>query len=218
MTLSDCPLGKLRRIEPISRARLRTPTPFCFVAAALACQSAAVAPTPPQTATAAPTCQSDQARLIAFVDALPDHGVAIEARSDLPRAALDGVIGDGHTLEVDDTATLLDGQPMPGGGRAARLAEVSAARGSADCRGRERERRSSAALPVRGGEHRRPGAALDPGGGPSGAARVTRLPVRGHPRPAAQRTGADIARGGIRTNARSSRARRSSAGLAAATC
>jgi hypothetical protein len=94
----------------------------CAALLALACQTgtgsrAAVAESPE-------TCQANQTRLIQLLESLPDKGLAVRGRADLPVASLAGVIGSGPVVDLGDDALLLDGAALPGADTAARLTEL----------------------------------------------------------------------------------------------
>jgi hypothetical protein len=81
-------------------------------------------------------CQANQTRLIQLLEALPDKGLAVRGRSELPVASLGGVIGSGRVVDISEDAVLLDGAPLDGADRDARISEL------------ERRLRESAGLEV----------------------------------------------------------------------
>lgn len=91
---------------------------------ALGCRSgaggAAVAESPE-------VCQANQTRLIQLLESLPERGLAVRGRADLPTASLAGVIGSGRVVDIGPDALLLDGTALPGADMAARLVELEQA-------------------------------------------------------------------------------------------
>ncbi len=92
------------------------PRSFVFVCLGLAAQLACGAslesqPAPVQTAE---QCSANQAHLVRLVDALPDRGLALRGRGDLPVATLGGVIGSGRVVDIAADALRLDGEALPG--------------------------------------------------------------------------------------------------------
>ena len=96
---------------------------------ASACQSGAApeaqAPESPQV------CQSNQTELLRLLEMLPEKGLAVRGRSDLPVAALGGVIGGGRVVDISDSAILLDGTALPGDDGPARIAALEQSLGQA---------------------------------------------------------------------------------------
>jgi len=88
-----------------------------------ACQSgtrpAAVAESPE-------ACLANQTRLVQLLEALPDKGLAVRGRADLPVASLAGVIGGGRVVDISSDALLLDGAPLAGADTVARVGELEA--------------------------------------------------------------------------------------------
>lgn len=72
-------------------------------------------------------CQANQTRLIQLLESLPERGLAVRGRSDLPAASLAGVIGSGRVVDIGPDALLLDGAPLPGADTPARLTELEKA-------------------------------------------------------------------------------------------
>lgn len=79
----------------------------------LACRAGA-ATAPAQVAVSPEQCESNKAELLALLDALPERGLALRGRDDLPVASLGGVIGSGRVLDIAGDTLLLDGEPLPG--------------------------------------------------------------------------------------------------------
>ena len=78
---------------------------------------AAAAPSPEQ-------CRSSQTSLLELLESLPETGLALRGRTDLPAASLGGVMGTGRVLDVTADSVLLDGQSVSGENPAARLREL----------------------------------------------------------------------------------------------
>jgi len=100
-----------------------------------ACQSG-TRPGGAQAVESPEVCQANQTRLIQLLEALPDKGLAVHGRAELPVASLGGVIGSGRVVDISDQAVLLDGAPLDGADAAARISEL------------ERRLRESAGLEV----------------------------------------------------------------------
>jgi hypothetical protein len=62
--------------------------------------------------------------LISTLESLPDKGLSLRGRPDLPVAALGGVVGSGRFVDISDAALQLDGVPLPGANTAERLKEL----------------------------------------------------------------------------------------------
>ena len=82
------------------------------LAAHLACRPNVATPT--QRIESAEQCSESQARLVDLLEALPERGLAMRGRNDLPLATLGGVIGSGRVVDISEEALLLDGEPLPG--------------------------------------------------------------------------------------------------------
>lgn len=92
---------------------------------AMACRSgagsrAAVAESPE-------VCQANQSRLIQLLESLPERGLAVRGRADLPAASLSGVIGSGRVVDIAPDALLLDGTALPGADAATQLVALEKA-------------------------------------------------------------------------------------------
>ena len=81
------------------------------------------------------------------LEMLPEKGLAVRGRSDLPVAALGGVIGGGRVVDISDSAILLDGTALHRDNGPARIAALRAEPGPSD----EPRCRAHALLPRRGG-------------------------------------------------------------------
>lgn len=93
-----------------------------LIASCLACRQSAV---PPAEAPLSPEqCQMNRSSLLDLLESLPDEGLALRGRADLPVASLGGVIGAGRVVDVAPDALLLDGQVLPGSGTGERLEEL----------------------------------------------------------------------------------------------
>jgi hypothetical protein len=85
----------------------------------LACQQSL---SPPAPARESPeVCRAKQAQLVALLEDLPEKGLAVRGRADLPMAALGGVIGSGRVVDIAPDAVRLDGQTIEGANPAQRI-------------------------------------------------------------------------------------------------
>ena len=94
-------------------------TALGVLASCLCCQPSASTP-----AAAAPNpeqCRRSRASLLDLLESLPEKGLGLRGRADLPVASLGGVIGAGRVLDVSEDTLLLDGQSLSGDTLAARL-------------------------------------------------------------------------------------------------
>jgi hypothetical protein len=80
--------------------------------------------TPAARAPTAEECIANRSSLIELLESLPEKGLALRGRSDLPVASLGGVIGSGRVVDVAADAVLLDGKPILGQNATERLAEL----------------------------------------------------------------------------------------------
>lgn len=85
-----------------------------FVFLGLGCVAACRASAPADVATSPEQCQADRAHLIGLLEALPERGLALRGRSDLPMASLGGVIGSGRIIDITEGELRLDGEALPG--------------------------------------------------------------------------------------------------------
>ena len=76
-------------------------------------------------------CQNNQTQLLRLLEVLPEKGLAVRGRSDLPVATLGGVIGGGRVVDISDSAILLDGTALPGDDGPARIAALEQSLGQA---------------------------------------------------------------------------------------
>jgi hypothetical protein len=92
-------------------------TALGVLASCLGCQprasGAAAAPSPE-------SCRRDRASLIELLESLPDKGLGLRGRADLPVASLGGVIGAGRVLDIDGDSLALDGRRLDGESQEAR--------------------------------------------------------------------------------------------------
>lgn len=89
------------------------------LAAQLACHASMTSqPRPIETAE---QCQANQAQLVRLVEVLPERGLALRGRSDLPTTTLGGVIGSGRVVDIAADSVRLDGEALPGLSDAERL-------------------------------------------------------------------------------------------------
>jgi hypothetical protein len=97
--------------------------PLVFVSLAIAAQLACRASLESQSAPiqTAEQCRASQAQLVRLVEALPDRGLALRGRNDLPVATLGGVIGSGHVVDISTDALRFDGETLPGLGDEERI-------------------------------------------------------------------------------------------------
>jgi hypothetical protein len=91
---------------------LRRPTAIALLSVCLCCRQslnspAEGAPTPEQ-------CRTNRASLIDLLESLPEKGLGLRGRNDLPVASLGGVIGSGRVLDIAADSVLLDGQSIDG--------------------------------------------------------------------------------------------------------
>lgn len=82
------------------------------VPGSIACQ-ASVTP-PAKRPLTAEECRANQAHLVNLLDSLPERGLAMRGRDDLPIASLGGVIGSGRVVDIDADRLLVDGEPVAG--------------------------------------------------------------------------------------------------------
>lgn len=75
----------------------------------------------PATAPSPEACRRGRASLLELLESLPDKGLGLRGRADLPVASLGGVIGAGRVLDITVDALSLDGQAVSGDSPAARL-------------------------------------------------------------------------------------------------
>lgn len=59
-------------------------------------------------------CRASRSGLIELLESLPEKGLALRGRSDLPVASLGGVIGAGRVVDVADDTVFLDGKAVEG--------------------------------------------------------------------------------------------------------
>jgi len=69
-------------------------------------------------------CQANRTSLIELVESLPEKGLALRGRTDLPVASLGGVIGAGQVVDVAADLVLLDGKSIVGQNPTERLEEL----------------------------------------------------------------------------------------------
>lgn len=72
----------------------------------------------------AEVCQANRTSLIELVESLPEKGLALRGRTDLPVASLGGVIGAGQVVDVAADSVLLDGKSIEGQNPTERLEEL----------------------------------------------------------------------------------------------
>jgi len=96
--------------------------PALAVLACLACKQNLNAPAegPPS----AEQCQANRTTLIELLESLPEKGLGLRGRTDLPVASLGGVIGAGRVVDVAADDVLLDGVSVPGANRTERQQEL----------------------------------------------------------------------------------------------
>jgi hypothetical protein len=79
---------------------------------------------PAARAPTAAECQASRAGLIELLESLPEKGLGLRGRSDLPVASLGGVIGSGRVVDIAADAVLLDGKLILGQNPTERLGEL----------------------------------------------------------------------------------------------
>lgn len=79
-------------------------------AALLSCQVATPKPAP----TKGPDCEASRARLLQFLERLPEQAMSLETRVNLPTSTLGGGLGPGPILEVSEAGVRLDGAEIGG--------------------------------------------------------------------------------------------------------
>jgi hypothetical protein len=94
----------------------------CLLTMSLSCTPSVNAPAagPPSAA----ECQANRSSLIELLDSLPEKGLALRGRSDLPVASLGGVIGAGRVVDVTADSVLLDGTAIVGNNPTERQSEL----------------------------------------------------------------------------------------------
>jgi len=97
-------------------------TALGVLASCLACQPQASAPA---AAPSPESCRRGRASLVELLESLPDKGLGLRGRPDLPVASLGGVIGAGRVLDIAADAASLDGQVVSGEKPAARLRSLA---------------------------------------------------------------------------------------------
>jgi hypothetical protein len=90
----------------------RRPTAIAVLLACLGCRQslnepAGGVPSPEQ-------CRTNRASLIDLLESLPEKGLGLRGRTDLPVASLGGVIGAGRVLDIAADSVLLDGSSIEG--------------------------------------------------------------------------------------------------------
>jgi hypothetical protein len=70
-------------------------------------------------------CQANRTSLIELLESLPEKGLALRGRSDLPVASLGGVIGAGRVVDVAADSVLLDGRAVEGQNPGERLQQLA---------------------------------------------------------------------------------------------
>jgi hypothetical protein len=93
-----------------------------LLASCIACQQGSVAPA--EVPLSPEQCQTSRSSLLDLLESLPEKGLALRGRTDLPVASLGGVIGAGRVVDVSEDTLLLDGQALTGNGQSDRLAEL----------------------------------------------------------------------------------------------
>jgi hypothetical protein len=93
---------------------LRQPTAFGIMSliGAFACQPS-LRPAV-EGSESAESCQANKGQLIQLLEALPEKGLAVRGRADLPIATLGGVIGGGRVVDIANDGLLLDGEALGG--------------------------------------------------------------------------------------------------------
>jgi hypothetical protein len=93
-----------------------------LLASGLACRPSSA---PPAEAPVSPAqCQMNRSNLLDLLESLPEKGLALRGRTDLPVASLGGVIGAGRVVDIAEGSVLLDGEALEGQSASARLAEL----------------------------------------------------------------------------------------------
>jgi hypothetical protein len=69
-------------------------------------------------------CQANRTSLIELLESLPEKGLALRGRTDLPVASLGGVIGAGQVVDIAADSVLLDGKSIDGQNPTERLEEL----------------------------------------------------------------------------------------------
>jgi hypothetical protein len=91
---------------------LRRPTAIALLFACLCCRQNLNAPA--EGAPSPEQCRTNRASLIDLLESLPEKGLGLRGRTDLPVASLGGVIGAGRVLDIAADRVLLDGQSIEG--------------------------------------------------------------------------------------------------------
>jgi hypothetical protein len=68
--------------------------------------------TPAESAQTPEMCRTNHINLVHLLESLPEKGLAVRGRADLPAATLGGVIGRGRVVDIADGAILLDGEAI----------------------------------------------------------------------------------------------------------
>lgn len=79
-----------------------------------------------EAAQSAEQCRGNRNTLIELLESLPEKGLALRGRADLPVASLGGVIGAGQVVDVASDSVLLDGQVIEGQNPTERLEQLGA--------------------------------------------------------------------------------------------
>ena len=79
-----------------------------------------------EAAQSAEQCRGNRNTLIELLESLPEKGLALRGRADLPVASLGGVIGAGQVVDVASDSVLLDGQGIEGQNPTERLEQLGA--------------------------------------------------------------------------------------------
>lgn len=70
-------------------------------------------------------CSLDRKNLVELLESLPEQGLGLRGRADLPVASLGGVIGSGRVVDVAGDVLRIDGEPVEGQSSAERLDALS---------------------------------------------------------------------------------------------
>jgi hypothetical protein len=97
-------------------------TAASLVLSCLACRQSL--DTPAGGVQTAEQCHASRASLLELVESLPEKGLALRGRGDLPVASLGGVIGAGRVVDVAADSVLLDGAAILGQNPTERLQEL----------------------------------------------------------------------------------------------
>lgn len=76
---------------------------------------------PAESAQTPETCRTNHINLVHLLESLPEKGLAVRGRADLPAASLGGVIGKGRVVDIADGTILLDGEAIDAGTSTERL-------------------------------------------------------------------------------------------------